>query len=255
MKFPILQSQLSQLFGTPRDPAPYLKVIDLREFSGHLGHVKDFTGKPWSGRIYGHELLEAPLQAAFGRLCGRGFAGELRTYDGCVCIRKMKGGAGYSVHSWGLAIDVNAGSNPFGGRPALSDGFVRCFAECGFEWGGLWRPDSLRDGMHFQLPWIRVRTDGNPLNPVAWEGEPPKAPREAQRPDQPEEAAAKQYRVTASRLNIRSGPGADYEILGQFTAGAIVTEAQENDGAPGWIPVLLSNGETAWLARRYLEGV
>lgn len=164
----LMQNELLSRFGTPRDPAPYLKIIDLKEFAGYLGHVKDFNGNRWSCRIYAHELMEAPLKAAFKRLCERGLAGELRTFDGAVCIRPPKGGSmPYSVHAWGLAVDFNAGSNPYGGRPTLSSGFVKSLAENGFEWGGLW---SIPDGMHFQLPWIRVRSDDNPLNPVAWRG-------------------------------------------------------------------------------------
>lgn len=252
MKFPIMQNQLLGEFGKPRDPAPYLKIIDLREYASYLEHVRDFNGNPWSCRIYGHELLEAPLNAAFRLLCEKGFAGELRTYDGCLCIRPPRGGSmPYSTHAWAIAIDLNAGSNPYGGRPTLSEGFVQCFTQCGFEWGGLWKPDSGRDGMHFQLAWTRVRTDGNPLNPVAWEGEAPTATRS----EAPQAASAKKYRVTASRLNIRSGPGTEYEGLGQFPFGTIVAlvETEAPDEASGWIPVSLKNGGIGWLSGDYLE--
>jgi hypothetical protein len=254
MEFPLLQNKLLNLIGTPKDPAPYLKVIDLGELSDYLGHVRDYEGNPWSGRIYGHELLEAPLTAAFRLLCEGGFAGELRTFDGCVCIRPPKGGSmPYSVHAWGLAVDFNAGSNGYGQRPTLSHGFVSCFSQCGFEWGGIWRPDSGRDGMHFQLAWTRVRTDGNPLNPVAWEGEAPTIlPETAKRSEHPEK-----YRVTASELNIRSGPGTGYEVLGRFLSGAIVARAEIEvpAEASGWVPVLLGNGGTGWLSERYLQEI
>jgi hypothetical protein len=96
----------------------------------------------------------------------QGMSGELKTYDGCFNIRQKKGGAGYSVHSWGLAVYLNAAENPFGGDPTFSDAFVKCFAQAGFEWGGLWQPDYLRDGMHFQICWIKDRT--GPLAPVAY---------------------------------------------------------------------------------------
>lgn len=259
MEFPLLQNKLLSLFGTPKDPAPYLKVIDLGELSGCLGHVRDYEGNPWPGRIYGHELLEAPLKAAFRLLCEGGFAGELRTFDGCVCIRPPKGGSmPYSTHAWGMALDLNAGSNGYGQRPTLSYGFVSCFSQCGFEWGGIWRPDSGRDGMHFQLPWTRVRTDGNPLNPVAWEGEAPTIlPETAKWWESPQEASAKKYRVTASTLNIRSGPGTGYEILGKFPAGAIVALAEIDvpAEASGWVPVMIKVNKIGWLAENYLEEV
>ena len=56
-----------------------------------------------------------------------------------------------SLHSWGVAIDVNAAWNGFGKKPTLSKEFVKCFTDAGFDWGGLWaKPDS----MHFQLKSI-----------------------------------------------------------------------------------------------------
>jgi hypothetical protein len=148
----LLQSQLTSLFGKPRDPAPYLVIIDLAEFKPALAHVKDYLGHPWSCRIYGHKLLEAPLRQAFKNLIAMGFAAELRTYDGCLCIRPMTSGHGWSVHSWGLALDFNAATNGYGRKPSFSPGLVKCFTNAGFEWGGKW---STPDGMHFQLPKTR----------------------------------------------------------------------------------------------------
>jgi len=148
----IRQSQLSNLYGKPRDPAPYLKVMDFTEFKDAFAHVKDFEGHSWSCRIYGHELMEAPLRKAFAAVVSRGLAKELKTFDGCVCIRPMTGGGGMSVHSWGMAVDLNAGTNGYGHQPSLSTAFVRCFTEQGLEWGGSWHTP---DGMHFQLPSTR----------------------------------------------------------------------------------------------------
>jgi hypothetical protein len=161
---PIFQKDLVAKFGYPREEADYLKLIDLREFSASLGHVLDFEGNRWTCRIYGHEALEQPLHQAFDLLCARGLAGELKTYDGCFCIRKMRGGNSYSVHSWGLAVDFNAAQNPFGGEVTFSDEFISCFAEAGFESGSLW---STKDGMHYQICWTRNwRDSDNPLRPM-----------------------------------------------------------------------------------------
>jgi len=167
--FPMFQSQMIFIFGDPRDPEfalTYLRSLDFPEFAAAFAHVRDYEGNPWGHKIYGNYVLEAPLRRAFGLLGARGLAPELQTYDGCFNIRRKTGGSGYSVHSWGLAVDLNAGNNGFGEDPSLSPDFVKCFAESGFEWGGLWQPDNLRDGMHFQLPWIKVRT--GPLAPVPW---------------------------------------------------------------------------------------
>jgi hypothetical protein len=157
----IFQRDLTKLYGYPKERAGYLTTIDLREFAGRLGHVRDFQGNQWSCRIYGHEAMAGPLKKAFGLLCERALAGELKTYDGCFNIRKMVSGNSYSVHSWGMAVDFNARWNPYGGEVQFSGDFILCFAEAGFEAGALW---STPDGMHFQLPWIRDwRQSDNPL--------------------------------------------------------------------------------------------
>jgi hypothetical protein len=160
---PIFQKGLVAKYGYPREEADYLKLIDFRDFTAFLGHVLDFGGNLWTCRIYGHEALEQPLRQAFDLLCARGLAGELKTYDGCFCIRKMRGGNNYSVHSWGLAVDFNAAQNPFGGEITFSDELILCFAEAGFEAGALW---SKPDGMHFQIPWTKDwRNSEHPLRP------------------------------------------------------------------------------------------
>lgn len=169
---PIFQRDLTAKFGYPKERAGYLTTIDLQEFAGHLAHVRDFQGNPWSCRIYGHEMLAGPLKKAFGLICERGRAGELRTYDGCFNIRPMASGGRPSVHSWGLAIDLNARTNPFqrdGSEDLItdfSDELISCFAASGFEWGGLW--NSCHDAMHYQLPWTKNwRESDNPLRPQA----------------------------------------------------------------------------------------
>ena len=56
-----------------------------------------------------------------------------------------------SLHSWGIAIDVNAAWNQLNMTPTLSPEFVKCFIDAGFDWGGTWQ---RKDGMHFQLKSI-----------------------------------------------------------------------------------------------------
>ena len=167
--FPFFQSQVADIFGQPDENGPfaqnYLRTLDLTEYADALGHVLDYEGNPWGHKIYCNFAMHAPLKRAFSLIVPRGLAGELRTYDGSFNIRRSKGGGMMSMHSWGLAVDFNAGTNPFGQEGDMSPRMVRCFAEAGMEWGGLW---STPDGMHFQIVWVRQRTDGNPLNPVAW---------------------------------------------------------------------------------------
>jgi hypothetical protein len=106
---------------------------------------------PVPRRIYCNVDMVKPLRQALINLVTRGMMPELKTWDGCFNIRSMRGASTMSLHSWGVAIDINASENRLGQIPVLSPGFVQCFTDAGFEWGGTWkRPD----GMHFQLARI-----------------------------------------------------------------------------------------------------
>ncbi len=99
-------------------------------------------------RLYCNRDMVKPLTQAFKNLISTGYVKELKTWDGCFNIRKKRGLSSPSLHSWGVAIDVNAAWNGFGKKPTMSAGFVKCFTDAGFDWGGEW---SKPDGMHFQL--------------------------------------------------------------------------------------------------------
>jgi len=102
-------------------------------------------------RLYCNKDIVTPLSLAFKNLIDRGFVSELKTFDGCFNIRKKRGLSSMSLHSWGIAVDVNAAWNQLNMTPKLSAGFVKCFIDAGFEWGGTW---TRKDGMHFQLAKI-----------------------------------------------------------------------------------------------------
>ena len=102
-------------------------------------------------RIYCNRDMVAPLTQAFKNVVDRGLAAQIKTYEGCFNIRRKRGGASSSLHSWGIAIDINAAWNGFGKTPTMSKELVKCFTDAGFDWGGSW---SKPDGMHFQLARI-----------------------------------------------------------------------------------------------------
>lgn len=102
-------------------------------------------------KLYCNRDMVEPLRQAFKNLINTGFIKELKTFDGCFNIRKQRGATSQSLHSWGVAIDVNAAWNGLGKEPTLSAGFVKCFVDAGFDWGGIWQ---RKDGMHFQLSKI-----------------------------------------------------------------------------------------------------
>jgi hypothetical protein len=102
-------------------------------------------------RIYCNRDMIEPLSKAFHNLIQRGLVSELKTWDGCFNIRKKRGLSSMSLHSWGIAIDVNAFENGLNQTPKLSPEFVKCFTDAGFDWGGTWK---RKDPMHFQLAKI-----------------------------------------------------------------------------------------------------
>ena len=99
-------------------------------------------------RVYCNKLMVDPLSKAFKSLISTGAVKELKTWDGCFNIRKKKSNSSPSLHSWGLAVDVNAAWNGYNRPTTLSPIFVKCFKDAGFDWGGDW---ATKDGMHFQL--------------------------------------------------------------------------------------------------------
>lgn len=91
------------------------------------------------------------LEKSLKNVVSRGFSKELKTWDGCFMIRSKRGLKSLSLHSWALAVDVNAFENQLSQKPKLSNGFVKCFTDAGCEWGGTWKRS---DGMHFQIKTI-----------------------------------------------------------------------------------------------------
>lgn len=99
-------------------------------------------------RIYCNKDLVKPLSVAFELIKSRGLLDQITEWNGCFCIRQKRGSASTSLHSWGLAIDINASTNKFGKPPNMSQELVKAFKDAGFDWGGSWKKP---DGMHFQL--------------------------------------------------------------------------------------------------------
>lgn len=109
-------------------------------------------------KIYCNKDMVKPLAAALQALISTGHVKELKTWDGCFNIRKKRGLGSMSLHSWGLAIDMNCSDNALGktyeqliaeGKKPFSEGFLQCFRNAGFDCGGDWK--SRPDRMHMQL--------------------------------------------------------------------------------------------------------
>lgn len=138
----VTSTQALKKYGQPSDSNPNLVLWDVPT-ELEIGVIPK--------RIYCNKDLIEPLKKAFKALIDTGHVKELKTWDGCFNIRKKRGLASMSLHSWAIAIDVNAFENGLNQTPKLSAGFVKCFTDNGFEWGGTW---TRKDGMHFQLAKI-----------------------------------------------------------------------------------------------------
>lgn len=102
-------------------------------------------------RVYCNKDMVQPLWQALQNVIKRDLACHIFTWDGCFNIRKVRGGSSWSLHSWGIAVDINAAWNRLGQEPQMPPELVKCFTDAGFEWGGTW---TRKDGMHFQLKTI-----------------------------------------------------------------------------------------------------
>ena len=141
----VTSAQCLKKWGDPAVTANELKYMTVWDVPAHLeiGVIPK--------KLYCNKIIIAPLIQAFSNLIDRDFVKELKTFDGCFNVRKKRGLTSMSLHSWGIAIDVNAAWNGLGKTPVLSEGFVKCFTDAGFDWGGTWQ---RKDGMHFQLKSI-----------------------------------------------------------------------------------------------------
>lgn len=144
-------------YGDPENPATQSKWFELwivpdyirREFSHVIFSALGTQGFP--KKIFLNKDLRIPLEKALNNVIARQMTGMLKTWDGCFIIRQKRGLKSMSLHSWAIAIDINASENRLGQQPNLHPSFVKCFTDAGLEWGGLWK---RKDGMHFQLSHI-----------------------------------------------------------------------------------------------------
>ena len=151
-------------FGDPNtvwDEGRYMCVWDVPEYIHKRLHAIP-------RRIYCNKEMPLALEIALYNVIDRGYTNDLKTWDGCFQVRPIRGyerkvkeliASGQiekamiymSIHSWGVAIDINAFENGLGMQPRMKLGFVKCFTDAGFEWGGTWK---RADGMHFQLSYL-----------------------------------------------------------------------------------------------------
>lgn len=135
------QNKHFQLWHVPMDIQDAFKHVRFSAL-GTIGFPK---------RIFLNNDMRHPLEKALRNLMERKLTQELKTWDGVFIIRTKRGLTSMSLHSWAIAVDVNAATNRLGAKPTLTNAFVRAWRDAGFDWGGTW---SRPDGMHFQVSKI-----------------------------------------------------------------------------------------------------
>jgi len=114
------------------------------------------TGRvPILGTVTCHRLLFPQLRGALRDVQRAGLASKLSSYNGCYVPRFMERDPSHpiSLHTWGIAIDLDAATNQRGTRGTMDPRIVQIFKRWGFRWGGDW---SWTDPMHFELGALAV---------------------------------------------------------------------------------------------------
>lgn len=105
---------------------------------------------PIMGRVTCHRLMLTQLRGALQDVVDAGLASSLTTYDGCYVPRFIERNPenSISLHTWGIAIDMDAATNYRGIPGTMNPEVVNIFKRWGFRWGGDW---TYTDPMHFEL--------------------------------------------------------------------------------------------------------
>jgi hypothetical protein len=105
---------------------------------------------PILGWVTCHRLMVPQLRRALAEVEAAGLAGLIHSYDGCYVPRFIERDPSHpvSLHTWGIAIDLDASTNGRGGRGTMDPRVVTAFKRWGFRWGGDW---SYTDPMHFEI--------------------------------------------------------------------------------------------------------
>jgi hypothetical protein len=104
---------------------------------------------PLLGTVTCHRKILPLLTAAMNEVRALGLSRLIKSFSGCYSPRMQVSDDGeLSRHAFGIAVDINAGANPYGATPTQDLRLVRIMERWGFSWGGRW---SVPDGMHFEF--------------------------------------------------------------------------------------------------------
>jgi hypothetical protein len=141
----IIKARFGEWSGYPDPADPGAIQIDPRWVEKKIVT----TTVPVLGEVTCHRKLIPQLRGAMEELESAGLASTIHSFAGCFAARNVLGSPSASIshHSWGIAIDVNADTNPFARPPSQDPALVALMESWGFTWGGDW---IVPDGMHFE---------------------------------------------------------------------------------------------------------
>lgn len=120
----------------------------------HMTIVHGLPGLPPTKRLYVNRFIADPLREALAACVALGDGYRVRTL-GCFAPRASRGNPRlFSLHSFGLAVDINADTNPMRSPMVrdIPDEWVAEFEARGWTWGGRW---TVADPMHLQAATVR----------------------------------------------------------------------------------------------------
>ena len=107
---------------------------------------------PILGMVTCNKAMLPQLRGALEEIVQSGLASKIHPdeYAGCYYPRYIgrDPAKGLSLHSWGIAVDLNVPGNLRGTVGKIDRDVVRVFKRWGFAWGGDW---SYTDPMHFEM--------------------------------------------------------------------------------------------------------
>lgn len=112
----------------------------------------NLTDYKWGGlSVKVHGKLVPFLDQAVARVAATGY--PVKFLEGFYWRYQKGSETELSKHSWGIAVDVNAPTNPYRADNRLvtdmTPAFVQAMKDSGFVWGGAFK--SVKDPMHFEL--------------------------------------------------------------------------------------------------------
>jgi len=115
---------------------------------------------PILGTVTGHQAMLPQLRGALREVAARGLADKIHADEfGGSYVPRFIGrdiDQGLSLHTWGIAVDLNVPGNQRGVAGEIDRDVVTIFKKWGFAWGGDW---NYTDPIHFELASI-VRSSG-----------------------------------------------------------------------------------------------